>query len=69
MHDDSSFIISVTKNILDKTADNISMDRFEMFNKLLIVSKSIHSLLFLLVVLTQPTEDLQVLLFTARIDI
>ena len=69
MHDDSSFIISVTKNILDKTADNISMGRSDMFNKRLIVSKSIHSLLFLLVVLTQPTEDLQVLLFTARIDI
>ena len=68
MHDDSSFIISVA-NILDKTADNISMGRSDMFNKRLIVSKSIHSLLFLLVVLTQPTEDLQVLLFTARIDI
>ena len=42
---------------------------FEMINKLLIVLKSIHSLLVLLVVLTQPTEDLQVLLSTTRMTL
>ena len=52
-----------------KTANNISMACFEMINKLLMILKSIHSLLVLLVVLTQPTEDLQVLLSTTRMTL